>query len=293
MKVLLLDIDGKLPNIALHKLAAWHELQGDLIVWNLPLYLNQADHVYISTILTSSRPIVENLIGLRPDAIVGGTGTWGFIEPTPVLPAEVEAMKALINYGFTTRGCIRHCPFCLVHLIEGSIQVVGDIYDIWDRASETLTLFDNNILAVPDHFEKIIRQIAVENLIVDFNQGLDIRLLTQRAIENLKTVRLRQLRFAFDDPKLAGIVEEKVARIREAELRKQPIFYVLVGFDTTFQEDLDRLNFLRRLECRAFVMRYDKVRGNHLYSELASWANQRWMFGKYSFEEYEDLRSAR
>ena len=245
MKVLLLDIDGRLPNIALHKLALYHEGRGDEVVWNMPLYLNQADKVYASAILTKSRPKVENLIGLRPDVIAGGTGTWGFIDPPPRLPAEVEAIKARINYGFTTRGCIRHCPFCLVPQVEGRIRAVGDINDIWDGKAKSVTLFDNNILALPDHFEMIIGQLVGANLGVDFNQSLDIRLLTDRAARLLKRVTMRRLRFAFDDPDMADVIEEKVALVRKTGLNKDVFFYVLVGFNTTFEEDLARLNLLR------------------------------------------------
>lgn len=289
MKVLLIDADGKLPNIALHKLAIWHENQGDEVIWNMPLFLDQADKVYISTIFTWTRPKVENLVGLRPDAVVGGTGTWGwFIDPPPKLqlPAEVEAVKARINYGFTTRGCIRHCPFCLVPLIEGPIYAVGDIYEIWDGKAKTLTLFDNNILALPEHFEKIVAQLVAERLKVDFNQGLDIRLINDGTIALLLKLKMRRLRFAFDNPNMAAMIEEKVALIRQAGLNKDPFFYVLVGFDTTIEEDLERLNLLRRLKCRAYVMRYETVRGKREYIRLAEWVNQHWTFAKYGFEEF-------
>lgn len=293
MKVLLIDVDGKLPNIALHKLAIWHENQGDEVVWNMPLLLDQADKVYISTILTKSWPKVQNLIGLRPDAVVGGTGTWGFIDPSPKLPAEVEAVKARINYGFTTRGCIRHCPFCLVPLTEGNIEAVGDIYDVWDGKADTLTLLDNNILAVPDHFEKIVGQLVAERLKVDFNQGLDIRLVTPRIIDLLKRLRLPRLRFAFDDPGMADVVEEKVAVIRQAGLNHDVFFYVLVGFDTTFKEDLARLYLLRKLKCAAFVMRHEKVNGERKYIRLAEWANLHWTFAKYRFGQFRRIKEGR
>ena len=288
MKVLLLDADGKLPNIALHKLAIWHEDQGDEVTWNMPLFLDQADKVYISTIFTRSRPKVENLIGLRPDAVVGGTGTFGFIIPTChlKLPAEVEATKARINFGFTTRGCIRHCPFCLVPQVEGNIRVVGDIYDVWDGKAKTLTLFDNNILAVPEHFERIVAQLVAEDLVVDWNQGLDIRLVNDRTIALLSKLKMRRLRFAFDDPNMAPIIEEKVALVRQAGLNYDVFFYVLVGFNTTFEEDLARLNLLRRLKCRAYVMRYDTVRLQRKYIELARWANLFWSFAKYEFNDF-------
>jgi len=286
MKVLLIDADGKLPNIALHKLAIWHRRQGDEVTWDMPLFLNQADKVYISTILTKTWPKVENLVGLRPDAVVGGTGTWGFIDPPPKLPFEVEVVKARINYGFTTRGCIRHCPFCIVPQVEGNIRAVGDIFDIWDGKAKALTLFDNNILALPDHFKTIVEQLFSNGLSVDFNQGLDIRLINEATLLLLQKLKMRRLRFAFDDPKLAPLIEEKVAMIRQARLNRDVFFYVLVGFNTTWEEDQARLNLIRRLGCRAYVMKYESIRRDRRYIELSRWANMFWSFAKYEFEDF-------
>ena len=294
MKVLLIDVDGKLPNIALHKLAIWHENQGDEVTWNLPLFLDQADKVYISTILTKSWPKVENLVGLRPDAVVGGTGTWGFIDPPPKLPAEVEVVKARINYGFTTRGCIRHCPFCLVPLVEGNIRVVGDIYDVWDGKSKKLTLFDNNILALPDHFETIVEQLVLNGLTVDFNQGLDIRLVTPEIARILLKVKTKDIRFAFDSPSLESVFRRKIDILRSNGFTNKYFFiYVLVGYNTTFEEDMRRVNVLKELHCRPYIMRHEKTPNERRYKELASWANQMWTFAKYDFEEYFRIRTGK
>ncbi|GAH92586.1 unnamed protein product, partial [marine sediment metagenome] len=87
--------------------------------------------------------------------------------PTTLRP-EIEEMKPKINIGFTTRGCIRKCPFCIVPEKEGKIRVVGDIYDFWDREGTELIILDNNILALPEHFKMICTQLKQENLKVDF-----------------------------------------------------------------------------------------------------------------------------
>jgi hypothetical protein len=75
MRILLIDFDGKLPNLALMKLSSWHKAQGDEV------YLNSCekpDKVYISTLFTWNRPKVEKLLQVYPDAEVGGSG-WDFI----------------------------------------------------------------------------------------------------------------------------------------------------------------------------------------------------------------------
>lgn len=284
MKVLLINIDSKLPNLALKKIEMWHKQRGDGVVWDMPLGVDGADQVYISSIFTKNRDHIKEHYDLsNPKVMIGGTG-W---DCTVKLPVEIEEVKPRINYGFTTRGCIRNCPFCLVPKAEGNIKVVGDIYDLWDGKAPSVTLLDNNILALPEHFALIINQLVREQLSVDFNQGLDIRLVTSRICELLEQVKLsKELRFAFDFPELEPIIRERVALIRQYKIRKNPFFYVLVGFNTSFDEDLHRLYVLKELNCRAYVMRHENTPREKRYLRLAQWANQFWTFVKYDFEDF-------
>ena len=283
MKVLLLNIDSKLPNIALHKIAVWHGLQGDDVLWGSPMDIYNSDKVYASCIFTKNKHKVDNLVGLRNNIIAGGTGYDFSIK----LPREIEEMKPKINYGFTLRGCIRECSFCLAWRSEGEPNVAGDIYDIWDGEKDFIVLYDNNPYCVFEHFQKICGQLIKENLAVDWNQGMDIRLLTPKIIELLNLVKLRNgVRFAFDHPVLEPIIREKVALLRQYYKRKHIFFYVLCGFNTTFEQDLHRLNVLRELDCRAYVMRHENTPKEKRYIRLAEWANQFWTFAKYDFETF-------
>lgn len=283
-KVLLINIDSKLPNLALKKIEMWHRRCGDGVVWDMPLEIDGADQVYISSIFTKNRDGIKAHYDLsNPKVMAGGTG-W---DCTVKLPLEIEEMKPKINYGFTTRGCIRNCPFCLVPKAEGNIRIVGDIYDLWDGEVKSITLLDNNILALPEHFAKICQQLNREKLSVDFNQGLDIRLLTPRICELLEGVKLNaDLRFAFDFPELEPIIKEKVALLRQYNIRKRPFFYVLVGFNTTFEQDLHRLDVLRGMNCHAYVMKHENTPREKRYLRLSQWANQFWTFAKYSFGDF-------
>ena len=284
MKVLLLNIDSKLPNIALHKVAMWHTQQGDDILWGSPMEIYGADRVYASCIFTKNKHSVDNLVGLRPDIVAGGTG----YDLTIKLPIEIEAMRPKINYGFTTRGCIRKCKFCFVPKSEGYIRVVGDIYDIWDGEAKELTLLDNNILAIPEHFELICSQVQQEGIIIDFNQGLDLRLINKWLGECLASIKTKDIRFAFDHPALEKVVREKVGMLREINGlgRKALFFYVLVGFDTTFEEDLHRVEVLKELGCRPYVMRHENTPKEKRYITLAEWANQMWTLAKYNYQDF-------
>ena len=287
MKILLLNIDSKLPNIALHKIEMWHKLNGDNVVWGSPMEAYSADRVYASCILAKNKHKAEDILWRRPDAIVGGTGYDYNIK----LPIEIDNMRPLINYGFTLRGCLRRCKFCLVWRAEGKPKVEGDIYDIWDGKNDWVVLYDNNPYAIYEHFEKICNQVIKENIAIDWNQGMDIRLLNRKIIELLNKVRLKSgVRFAFDRPELEPIIRKKVALLRKYYRRKYIFFYVLVGFDTTFEQDLQRCNVLRELGCRPYIMRHDDTPKEKRYIRLAEWCNQFWTFAKYDFptfcEEY-------
>ena len=102
---------------------------------------------------------------------------------------------------------------------EGYIRAVADIDDIWDAHAKAVTLLDNNILAMPKHFEMICQQLIKRDLAVDFNQGLDIRLVNKNVINWLNKIKLQGgVRFAFDSPELEPIIRRKVALLRK--LRK-------------------------------------------------------------------------
>jgi len=74
MKILLLNIDSKLPNIALKKIEMWHEQQGDEVIWDMPMMLGGTDKAYASCIFTKNVSVVANYKGLYPELIAGGTG---------------------------------------------------------------------------------------------------------------------------------------------------------------------------------------------------------------------------
>jgi len=195
--------------------------------------------------------------------ICGGSG----FDLTTTLRPEIEGMKPKLNMGFTTRGCIRKCPFCIVPEKEGKIRIVGDIYDFWDRESKELVILDNNILAIPNHFEMICCQLMQEDLKVDFNQGLDHRLLNNEIAEMLKSLRYKEYRFAFDDPMQEKSVKKAINTLRKHGINRS-MWYVLVGFDSTYDEDLSRLLMLKSYKQDAYVQRYNNIT-NPFHTELA------------------------
>jgi len=267
-KILLVNIDSVIPNLALKKVEKYHLDRGNEIIWDMPIMAELADKIYVSCVFPRNR---QRAISIHPTAIIGGSGYDLFIK----LPPEIERVKPRINWGFTTRGCIRKCPFCFVPQMEGYIRVVGDIYDLWDGQSKEVYVMDNNILALPTHFSKVCEQIRKENLRVDFNQGLDHRLLTKELwLELLSLKHIHEIRFAFDDIAYVRTAIRALDLMAQHGLDDwQTRWYVYVGEKDTFETVYERLCLLRKYKQHAYLMRDEKVYDNPVYIALATWTN--------------------
>lgn len=287
MKIGLVQVDGKWANLALMKLAAYHKAKGDrveLVKRFYPMF-ESYDRVYASKTFTTTP---DNLY-LPADAIKGGIG----YDLAMKLPPEVEAccpdygLYPGLDYaiGFTTRGCVHRCSFCFVPQTEGHLRTVGDIYDFWSCQPKVI-LLDNNLTAAPmAHFERIIGQLSREEVLVDFSQGLDIRLLTDDHARLLKTVRLaKRIHFAWDSMGYEQAVRRGINILTRYYHPDRITFYVLVGFDTTPAEDLYRIETLRGLGVNPFVMPYDRT--NVYQRHLARWVNHKAIFKSVKWANY-------
>jgi hypothetical protein len=177
MKIGIVSVDSKLPNLALMKLSAWHKSNGDEVSIYNPLF-DKPDLIYASKVFTTTAdyayfpsdiPVVKGGSGYNYDVKLED-------EVESVYP-DYELFDCDYALGFTTRGCIRKCPFCIVPKKEGSIRVVADIYQFW-RGQDKLMLLDNNLTALPDHFVSVLQSLIKEKIRTDFAQGFDIRLIT-------------------------------------------------------------------------------------------------------------------
>lgn len=277
MRVLIIDIDSTIPNFALKKLEIFHRAKGDHVEFT-PMFESWADRIYASCVFDWNRDKAAEW-ARNPKAIVGGTG-WDI---KAVLPPEIEEIKPRINWGFTTRGCIRRCKFCKVPEKEGGVRPIGDIYDIWDGRARELVLSDNNILALPQHFKRISGQIKKEKLRVDFNQGLDHRLLTEEsAAEVLSLKYIEQVRFAFDDIRQKSTVLKALKILKAAGLKDwKSRWYIYIGERDTFDSVYDRLQIIREHKQFVYIMRDRKIYDNPLWIALASWGN---MLGAFKID---------
>lgn len=279
----LAQVDGKWANLALMRLSTYHKAQGHQVEWYSPLM--HYDCIYASKVLTFTP---DNLY-LPIDTEKGGTG----YDIAKKLPSEVEAcfpdysLYPDIDYaiGFTTRGCIRKCPFCFVPQKEGALQIMGDLYDFWNGQPKVI-LLDNNLTAASmEHFEKIIKQLIKERVSVDFSQGLDIRLINEDHARMLKTVRLlKRIHFAWDSMSYEKAVRRGIEILTRYFHPDRIAFYVLIGFDTTPSEDMYRIEILKGLGVNPFVMPYEQ---DNLYQRtLARWCNHKAIFKTVSWADY-------
>lgn len=293
MRIGLCQVDGKWPNLALMKLSTWHKQQGASVEIATPkssplercAVIRNSDKVYASKVFD----FAPDWRYLPDDAVKGGTG-YGL---TTELSPEVErCMPDYLLYpewnaaiGFTTRGCVRSCPFCLVPRKEGKIRVVAEVESFWCGQSE-IVLLDNNLTAAPwYHFESTMLQLQRTGAKVDFSQGLDLRLLTNDHAALLAKVRLKkQIRFAWDNVGDEAAVRRGLEIIAKHMPLSRVMLYVLIGYNSTPDEDMHRVMTLRGLGVDPFVMPYNK---RDLYQRrFARWVNHKAIFKTVEWSQY-------
>lgn len=285
------QVDGKMPNLALMKLSAYLRATGnDTHVQTTP------DHTtaYGSVIFAENRSQAEFWLRAYPDILIGGSG-WNLGVGLPRVIESLQPDYDLygIDYGmgFLSRGCIRDCSFCVVREKEGYLRQVADVLDLLNWRSKFLVLFDNNLLALCNVLD-ILAELIDRDLIVNFNQGLDIRLVTPKIAEMLTRVHYvdfshnnRTLHFAFDDTKLEKPVKQGIGMLLDAGIPpKHLCFYILAGFgDQTTEDVLHRCDILRGYGIRPYVMRYHK---SPKLNAIARWANATRGLWRKPFSEY-------
>lgn len=325
MRIGLIDVDGhNFPNLPLMKISAWHKAQGDEVTWYDPMFSGHMDKVYVSKVFSFSPDFQYHIDA--DEVQYGGSGYCIRLVDAPItkdtkwedrgwitlpkkkevydkskdidLPPEIEHIYpdyslygiTDIAYGFLTRGCPRGCSFCHVEAKEGRRSYkVADLSEFWS-GQKNIVLSDPNILACRE-WKDLLQQLIDSKAWVDFNQGLDIRLMTEEKAEMLKQIKTKELYFAWDRyqdkdkilPKFQMFKD--ITQIRERQL----LVYVLCNFDTTLEQDLERIYTLRKMGYWAYVMLYDKenIPRGHILKKLQRWVNNRFVFASCeSFDDY-------
>ena len=290
MRIGLIAVDGRggFPNLALMRLSTWHKRQGDAVDWWNGF--GRYDRVYMSKVFTFT-PDFDTAINAE-EIITGGTGYKDFGN----LPPEIEACppdytlypqwKSAV--GFLTRGCVRHCEFCIVPRKEGTIHPAATWEEIKRPDSREMTLLDNNILA-SDHGLEQIDRMGHEPVWIDFNQGLDARLITPEIARMLARLHwIRFVRLACDTSEMLPVIRQASAYLREAGISPSRFWaYALVR---DVEEAHRRVLALRDMGVEPFAQPYRDYDGGEPTEEqnaFARWVNRKSLFKICTWEEYQ------
>lgn len=292
------------PNLCLMKLSGWHKAKGDTVEWwseTAEIY----DVVYMakvfSDVYSPDLPTPTN----ATKVVRGGTGYAIWLEGDkevyhkeydPSLAPEIESfypdyslypeytgwgqsLKKQTAYGFLTRGCPRGCGFCHVAPKEGRCaHKVADLKQFWNGQGN-ICLSDPNILACKDAPD-LLAQLVESGARVEFNQGLDARLLTPQKAELLARMNLKTPHFAMDSMEAIKPVEKGLRLYVDACKRikgkwnwRNGKVFCLTNFDTSHEQDMERIKVIQACECWPFVMIYNKPSAPSITRRLQRWTN--------------------
>lgn len=287
MLVTLVDVDSKIPNLALMKISAWHKSQGDEVKFHDPM-LDCPDLIYASKIFDftpdydyfpNDCEIVKGGSGYDPSAKLG------FPDYDHIMP-DYSLYGCDYALGRFTRGCPNRCPWCIVPGMDGNeVRHVADLSDFWD-GQEVVRLLDDNIMADADEFCRACGQLSRAGVKTIWDT-LDIRLIDDQTAQALASIKhAKRIHFAWDSHAQDEAVPRGIETLKRHGLKLWRLtFYVLVGFNTDPAYDMHRIMTLHALGAESFVMPFDK--SDPYQRHLARWCNNKIIFKSTTFDEYE------
>ncbi len=303
MRIGLIDVDGhNFPNLALMRISAYHKAKGDDVEWWWSDFIHY-DIVYMSKIFSDAyTPDVPE--PLNADKVIkGGTGYCislvngkEVLDKTKNISLDHEIERCFPDYSIypqydfavamTSRGCPNGCAFCHVAAKEGKCSVkVADVSDFW-CGQKKIVVLDPNITACAEKRD-LFRQYRETNALINFSQGLDIRLLDDSDIEDINNMRIKDIHFAWDNAKqdLRPRFEHFAKNFRRNS--NIGMVYCLTNFNSTIEEDLYRIYTLRDFGYDPYVMIYNKPSAPKEIRRLQRWCNNKIIFKKCpKFEDY-------
>ena len=280
MEVALVSVDAPKVNRALMQISSYHKNKGDKVYWHKPLF-QSPDITYLSKLFNFTPDY--QYIPADCKVVRGGSG----YDVKSKLDHDIA--KADLDYSiypdcdysiqFFSRGCIRNCPFCIVREKEGYIRPVEP--DNLNPRGKYIEILDNNFFANPE-WKKASEQIIEWGQPVNM-QGVDARILTEEHAHYLnKFKHIKQIHIAWDNPKedLVPKLKDILKHIKAYKL----MCYVLIGYWSTPEEDLYRVEKLRELKIDPFVMPFDK--SDTYQRNFARWVNMKAVWRTVKWEDY-------
>ena len=307
----LIQVDGKLPNLALMKISSFYKANGGSV--EFAIHGKKYDKVFVAVLFSWNRGLAERIANRFDNVEIGGTG-WD-IKKT--LPPEIEACKpdyelytvemltanlkkgikkadtaiakaqeiVDMGIGFSSRGCVRDCGFCVVKAKEGELRQASEIADIINPRSNRITLYDNNLPADPECLDKLA-EIQGRGLVVDISQGIDVRKMTEElAISLGKTRFLRSLHYAWDLMPFEANVLEGITLLSKHVKTWRHMCFVLCGYNTSHEEDMYRAMKLASLGVAPYIMKYNNRTDDVWLNHFARWINA-FIYKTDTFENY-------
>lgn len=293
MKIGLLAIDSNYPNLALMKISAYHKRSGDEVEWYNPL--EHYDKVYAAKVFTFT-PGYGYFINAG-EVEYGGTG----FDVHKTLPDEIDrctpdyslypTIDKRCAYGFLTRGCPNRCKWCVVPQKEGNIRPYMDVDDIAVDGRNRLVLMDNNVLA-SDYGLSQIEKIAEKGYHVDFNQGLDARLVTEETARLLARVKwIKRIRFGCDTYQQIAECERAMDLIQQYGYKGE--FFLYCMLNDNFQESYYRVSYWKKYKkvlphaqpYRSLTDRNQVI--PQWQEDLARWSDRKELYRSCRFEDFQ------
>lgn len=268
------------------KISAYHKSRGDMVEWWTPM--KQYDRVYSSKVFdfTPENPYLPEC------TIRGGTG-YPDIPINKELSPEIDAMfpdysiYPTCDYaiGYITRGCPNNCRWCVVPRKEGQIRAYRDWKELVRPDSKKLVLMDNNILSCEFGISQLESMIG-SGYAIDLNQGMDARLVTERAARILARLKwIRFIRFSCDQTAQIEAILHAAALLAEYGVKPYRLFiYLLVTKDIeNAAYRVEQLKQLKGISLYAQPERNERegIVPNALQKEFA----QRFVYGRCYLKE--------
>ena len=287
MNVCLIDVDSKIPNIALMRASTWHKQRGDNVKLGYEPLFDRPDLCYASKIFNFT-PEPEYMP--ECETLKGGTGydiraKMPFEDYDRIMP-DYALYGCDYAIGRFTRGCPNNCPWCVVPKMDGrEVRHVADLRDFWD-GQKVVRLLDDNIMADADEFCRDCEQLHKADVQVIWD-ALDARLVDDTTAAALATVKqAKSIHFAWDGHAQDEAVPRCIRTLDKHGIKPwRLMFYVLVGFTHDSDYDMHRIMTIHNMGANPFVMPFDK--SDPYQKHLARWCNNKFIFKKVTFDRYE------